>query len=180
MRRLAPFLLAAAVAAAVLWLRSDHGAGSLAWGAVDRDLAARYPGLPTTTPEALARRLDAPQPPVLLDARQPAEFAVSHLPGAQRVDPDATAAELADALANIDRQREIVVYCSVGVRSAGVAARLREAGFENVENLGGSIFRWANQGRPLVRDGQPVEVVHPYNAVWGRLLDPERRADVGR
>ena len=147
---------------------------------MDRDLSARYPGLPTTTPERLAERLGTPEAPVLLDARQPAEYAVSHLPGARRVDPDATAAELAEALGDVDRQREVVVYCSVGVRSGAVAERLREAGFEDVENLRGSIFRWANQGRPLVRDGQPVEVVHPYNAVWGRLLDPSRRADLGR
>ena len=180
MRRLVPFLLVAAAGAAVLWLRSDHGARALAWRGVDRELAARYPDLPTTTPGQLAARLDAPQPPVLLDARQPAEFAVSHLPGARRVDPDATAAALADTLADVGRQREIVVYCSVGVRSAAVAQRLRQAGFENVENLGGSIFRWANEGRPLVRDGRAVETVHPYNAVWGRLLDAPRRADVGR
>ena len=168
------------MAAAVLWLRSDHGPRWLAWRAVERDLAHRHPGLPTTTPEALARRLGSDRPPPLLDARTPAEFAVSHLPGARRVDPGATAAALADALAGTDRQREVVVYCSVGVRSARIAERLRRAGFENVENLGGSVFRWANQGRPLVRDGRPAETVHPYNAAWGRLLDPERRADLGR
>lgn len=178
MRRLVPFLLAAAVAVAVLWLQSDHGVRSLTWRAVDRDLAARYPGLPSTTPERLAARLAAPEPPLLLDARTPAEVAVSHLPGARRIDPDADAAGLAVVLGEVDPSREIVVYCSVGVRSARVAQRLRRAGFENVEALDGSIFRWANQGRPLVRAREPVEVVHPYNAVWGQLLDPSRRADL--
>ncbi len=178
MRRLAPWLLA--VAAAVLWLRSDVGARSLAWRAVDRDLAARYPDVPSIPPDVLAQRLASGAPPLVLDARTPAEVAVSHLPGAQRVDPDADVAALAAALDSVDRSREIVVYCSVGVRSAGVAERLRAAGFENVENLSGSIFRWANQGRPLVRDGQPVRTVHPYNAAWGRLLEPGLRADVPR
>ena len=40
------------------------------------------------------------------------------------------------------------------------------------------IFEWANEGRPVVRDGREVEAVHPYDAVWGRLLAPERRADL--
>jgi hypothetical protein len=45
-----------------------------------------------------------------------------------------------------------------------------------VQNLEGSIFQWANEHRPLVRDGQRETRVHPYNAVWGRLLAPEVRA----
>ncbi|PAP78867.1 hypothetical protein BSZ37_19095 [Rubrivirga marina] len=163
-----------------MWLwagRAAHRPGSLAWRAVDRDLAARFADVPTTTTAALAAHLaDSTVAPVLLDARTEAEYAVSHLPGAHRVDPDASAAELADALDGIDRQRSVVVYCSVGVRSGAVARRLQSAGFEHVENLAGSIFRWANEGRPLVRDGHPVEEVHPYDAVWGRLLDPGRRA----
>ena len=72
-----------------------------------------------------------------------------------------------------------MVYCSVGVRSAGVARRLRAAGFAEVENLEGSVFRWANEGRPLVAaGGAATDVVHPYDAAWGRLLRPERRADL--
>ncbi|MAQ93242.1 MAG: sulfurtransferase [Rhodothermaceae bacterium] len=180
MRLLRPLVLLAVAVGAVVWLRSDRAyrPDSLAWRAVDRDLAARFPDLPSTTTAALADRLDAPDPPLLLDARTEAEFAVSHLPGARHVDPDAEAGALAAALANVDPEREIVVYCSVGVRSATVTARLREAGFAHVENLRGSIFEWANEGRPVVRDGREVEAVHPYDAVWGRLLAPERRADL--
>ncbi len=46
-----------------------------------------------------------------------------------------------------------------------------------MQNLKGSIFQWANEGRPVVRDGEPVREVHPYDAVWGRLLDRDLRAD---
>lgn len=178
--RAVPFLLAVAVLGAALyaaWGRPDR-AGSLAWRAVARDLAARYPDLPTVTTAALAERLRQPTPPLLLDARTPAEAAVSRLPGARRVDPDASAASLAAALSDVDRAQEVVVYCSVGVRSARVASRLRQAGFRRVENLEGSIFRWANEGRPLVTgDGAPARTVHSYDAVWGRLLRPALRAD---
>ena len=172
-------LAAAGVAAALAW-GAPHRPGSLAWRAVDRDLAARFSDVPATTTAALAAQMERGRAPVLLDARTPAEFAVSHLPGARRVDPDADAQDLAAALAGVDRQRPVVVYCSVGVRSAGVARRLRRAGFAHVENLEGSVFRWANEGRPLVTaGGAPAETVHPYGGVWGRLLRPERRATAG-
>ena len=45
-------------------------------------------------------------------------------------------------------------------------------------NMEGSIFKWANEGRPVYRDGERVEKVHPYNETWGRLLDKARRASV--
>lgn len=115
-----------------------------------------------------------PRPaPVLLDVREPAEFARSHLPGAQGFPPGTPTAEL-DALA---RETPVVVYCSVGYRSAVCARRLQTAGFTDVRNLEGSIFQWANEGRPLVdATGGPAARVHPFNARWGRLLRPERRA----
>ncbi|MGH7937844.1 MAG: rhodanese-like domain-containing protein, partial [Bryobacteraceae bacterium] len=70
----------------------------------------------------------------------------------------------------------IVTYCSVGYRSAGMARRLHAAGFTRVQNLEGSIFEWANEHRPLVHDGKAATQVHPYDALWGRLLQPEVRA----
>ncbi len=109
--------------------------------------------------------------PILLDAREAAEFDVSHLAGARRVDPDRTDFGSLD----LDRSRRVVVYCSVGWRSGLLADRLRVAGFE-VYNLEGGVFQWANEGRPMVtRGGEVARRVHPYDAVWGRLLRPERR-----
>ena len=61
-------------------------------------------------------------------------------------------------------------------RSSRLAERLRQAGCTNVFNLDGSIFQWANEGRPLERDGRPVNEVHPYNKTFGQLLRPEHRA----
>ena len=181
MRRLPFALLTAALALGVgLWwaVGRQSRPESVAWRTVERDLQSRYPDVVTVSTDTLAAWLADPSrpAPVLLDVREPAEYAVSHLPGARRVDPDATAEQLRAVLDGTDGGRPVVVYCSVGVRSAGVAARLTEAGVADVRNLEGSIFRWANEGRPLVRDGQRVEEVHPYDAVWGRLLNPARRA----
>ena len=111
--------------------------------------------------------------PVLLDVRTPAEWEVSHLPGARRVDPQANAKTAAGDLA---KDAPIVTYCAVGYRSAAMAHRLRAAGYTQVQNLEGSIFQWANEHRPLVHGDERVTQVHPYTQGWGRLLAPEVRA----
>jgi len=148
---------------------------SIGWSMVDRLVESAAPNVPMITTDSLAQRLqDAGQErPVLLDARSAEEYAVSHLKGAQRVDPEATTFP---TLERLPRDAPIVVYCSVGVRSAKVAKRLRDHGFRRAVNLRGSIFRWANEGRPVVRDGTPVRAVHPYSRLWGTLLDDELHA----
>lgn len=142
---------------------------SLSWQAVHRLIETRYPDVPTLTTDSLATQLDdsTGKRPLLLDARAPEEYAVSHLRGARRVNPTA---EAYPALDTLSRDTPIVVYCSVGYRSAGVAKRLGQQGFSNVANLMGSIFQWANEGRPVYRRRERVSAVHPYDAAWGRLL----------
>jgi rhodanese-related sulfurtransferase len=114
---------------------------------------------------------------LLLDVRSEEEFTVSHLQGAVNVNPAATVESLKDtALRDVSKGEKIVTYCSVGVRSARLAERLQAAGFTGVHNLSGSIFRWANEGKPLYRGQSPAYTVHPYNQTWGQLLKPELRA----
>jgi rhodanese-related sulfurtransferase len=113
--------------------------------------------------------------PVLLDVRTPEEWNVSHLPGARRVDPGGSAESVA---AGLPKDTPIVTYCAVGYRSGETADRLRAAGFINVRNLEGSVFQWANEHRPLVREQERVSQVHPYNTFWGRLLNDDVRAPV--
>lgn len=142
----------------------------LGWAVIERAIAAEYPDTPTISAERLAERLDA-APPLLLDVRTPEEFAVSHLAGARRVDPGADA--LPPWLDGLDRGTPVVAYCSVGWRSAALVQRLRDGGFTDVANLRGSLFRWANEGRPVVRGDSTVREVHPYDRRWGRLLDAD-------
>lgn len=147
----------------------------LTWRAVQQMIATEYPDVPTTSTDALAKRLadTTAEKPVLLDARSQEEYTVSHLRGARRVEPGAEAYPSLDTLT---ADRPIVVYCSVGYRSAGVAQTLREQGFTNVFNLKGSIFRWANEARPVYRNGRRVEAVHPYDTSWGTLLEDSLHA----
>lgn len=134
------------------------------WPGIETHLRERYPGVSQLGLEAYEREhTDA----LLVDARTEEEYAVSHIPGAvHATTPAAVAAALRIAPAP-----EVVLYCSVGVRSSALADRLRRSLGVPVFNLAGSIFAWANSGRPLVRDGQAVHEVHPYDERWGRLLD---------
>jgi len=145
--------------------RGDDGAASR----LRPMISLRHPGIAWMRTEALAERLRAgtAEKPLLLDARSSDEYAVSHIAGATRVDPDGDALDPT----GIPRDTPIVVYCSVGYRSAAVVRRLDGAGFTRVYNLQGGIFEWANEGRPVERDGVVVHEVHPYSGVWGRMLD---------
>ena len=105
---------------------------------------------------------------LILDAREPEEYQVSHLRGAQHIGFDDR--DLS-ALDTIDRLRPILVYCSVGYRSGIVAEELLDMGFEQVYNMYGGIFEWVNQGYPIIdREGQPTDRVHAYSRKWGVWL----------
>lgn len=147
----------------------------LAWSTVLESIRQEYPSVPQITTDSLASWLADPSAtqPLLLDVREPAEYAVSHLPGAIRVSPDGSGGQ---ALAGLDKDTPIVTYCSVGYRSSALAQRLRETGYTNVVNLEGSLFRWANEGRPVYRDAARTSQVHPYNALWGTLLKNDLHA----
>ena len=139
------------------------------WPELKQDLRRRFPDVVWIGVEELAARLErAVEPPLLLDVRSDAEFDVSHLPGALHT-PDRASA-LA-ALEDVPRDREVVLYCAVGYRSAKLARELRGDGFTDLRNLEGSIFEWANTGHVVVKDGVPVARVHPWNEEWGALLD---------
>ncbi|MDQ6622594.1 MAG: rhodanese-like domain-containing protein [Verrucomicrobiota bacterium] len=150
-------------------------AQGLGWSFVNWKVRHDFPGVHRIEPAELAAWLNDREraQPVLLDVRTRAEFEVSHLHGARWIDPNASAASV-----ELPKDEPIVTYCSVGYRSGAFAKKLQEAGFTQVENMSGSIFQWANEGRPVERDGRRVEKVHPYNKVWGKLLKPELRAAV--
>ena len=106
---------------------------------------------------------------IILDAREPAEFAVSHIPGALYCGYDGFNSRLLDSL---DKSRPVVVYCSIGYRSEKIARKLQKAGFSKVSNLYGSIFEWVNRGYPVTdSSGQVTPRLHTYNRAWGRWVN---------
>ena len=129
----------------------------------------RFPAVRQLSTKELADWLaDTNKPaPLLIDARTEKEFAVSRLQNARHLESVAQVKSAATSNA-----QPIVVYCSVGYRSSALAEKLQQAGFTHVVNLEGSIFAWANEGRPVYRGTNAVHEVHPYNSKWGQLLDP--------
>lgn len=107
--------------------------------------------LPGVTPGEVAARLREATPPVLLDVREPEEFVgeLGHVAGSLLVPLDALERRLPKLLGYCDR--EVVVICRAGARSASAGAILRRAGFTHVLNLSGGMLQWIREGLPVQR-----------------------------
>lgn len=149
----------------------------VAFEAIRRLTARKFPDVQWIDRADLARWREDPgrTQPLVLDARTAAEYEVSHLRDAVYIDPGRPSLRPLRGRAKND---PIVVYCSVGYRSARVAHWLAGQGYTNVQNLSGSIFQWANEDRPVFRDGRPALQIHPYDRRWGLLLESRYRAPV--
>ncbi len=175
-RRITKILISSSLIIAGL-LPHAASSESIGWRLIKKSIRIQFPSVAEISTQSLAEWLTDQDrdKPLLLDTRASEEFAVSRLPGA------ITAPSLEDALkalVNVAKDYPIVAYCSVGYRSAKLVEKLQSKGFVNVYNLEGSIFEWVNSGRPVYRDHEEVFVVHPYNSVWGRLLDEQYHFDV--
>ncbi len=94
----------------------------------------------------LAARLERKEPIFLLDVREPHEWAISRLEGA-RLTP---LGEIGRQVDDLPRDRDIVVFCKGGVRSAKAAIKLQEAGFTRVLSLAGGINGWSEEVDPTI------------------------------
>ena len=119
-----------------------------------QDLVAEARGrIEEIAPGQLAAKGDC----ILIDVREPAEYAQGHLPGAINLPRGvlefqihahpAMACTTSQALAVADR--ELVLYCLTGGRSALAADSLQALGFTRVRSLAGGLTAWRNAGHPL-------------------------------
>jgi len=108
----------------------------------------------TIAPLALGQRLEAGDAELLvLDVRSVAEFDEGHLPGAINIPHDAIGERIGE-LGTPD-ERDVVVYCRSGRRTALALAVLKEAGFSRLFHLEGDYLRWSEESRPLIRAPAP-------------------------
>lgn len=125
------FLVAAAVVsgAMLLWPMVRRGGG----GASVNTLEATQ----------MINRQDA----LLLDVREPAEYAQSHILNARGV----PLAQLEARVGELDKFKDkpVIVYCASGTRSSAAAAVLSKHGFSNVVNLSGGLVAWQQAGLPV-------------------------------
>ncbi len=99
------------------------------------------------TPEEALEEIKAGGDFVLLDTREPHEYAEAHLEGAKLVPP----AEVAEQIGDIapDTSQRLLVYCRSGNRSARAVHQLEGLGYDNVVNISGGIVEWQEKDLPV-------------------------------
>ena len=146
----------------------------LKWSDVLTEIRTRTPDVDHWTTAELARRIEQGDDLILIDVRASEEYAVSHLRHAISV-PENDVKALKKLADEFDQQT-LVLYCSVGYRSALAAQKLHNQGVTNVANLEGSLFKWANEDRPLFRGEVLTHNIHPFNSTWSQLIDSTNTA----
>jgi sulfur-carrier protein adenylyltransferase/sulfurtransferase len=102
-------------------------------------------GIPQLSVKDLKRRMDAGENLFVLDVREPFEYKIANIGG--KLIPQG---EVPQRLAEIDRDREIIVQCKSGGRSQRIAEFLKQSGYPRVANLSGGILAWSDQIDPSV------------------------------
>lgn len=87
----------------------------------------------------------AERPYHVLDVREPMEWAVGHVPGAQLI----ALGDVRERVAEVPRDRDVAVICEAGVRSSSAASILQAAGITEVFNVVDGTGGWRASGRPL-------------------------------
>jgi rhodanese-related sulfurtransferase/glyoxylase-like metal-dependent hydrolase (beta-lactamase superfamily II) len=117
----------------------DRVAGYLAEGMLALtgrpDLVA---GTERVSPEELAEELHQAAPPFVLDVRAPRECGQTRIAGSVNIPLN----QLPARIAEVPRDRRVVVHCAAGYRSAIAASLLRQQGFENLADLAGGMQAW--------------------------------------
>jgi adenylyltransferase/sulfurtransferase len=114
-------------------------------GAVSDEASAAVVGSTITSPE-LKGWLDAGKSIELVDVREPAEWEIVRIPGARLV-PKGDILSGA-ALSTLPQDKQIVLYCKSGVRSAEALAAVKAAGFKDAVHVQGGVVSWVRQVDP--------------------------------
>jgi sulfur-carrier protein adenylyltransferase/sulfurtransferase len=110
------------------------------------DDAARAATGSTITPAELRALLDSGKKLALIDVREPVEWDINHIDGAQLIPKSLISS--GEGLAKLPHDRKAVLYCKTGVRSAEALAAVKKAGFADAVHLQGGIVAWAQQMQP--------------------------------
>ncbi len=106
--------------------------------------SAACASVPSISARDLVRELAGPSPPCLVDVREEGEFARGSLPGSLHL----PLGEVATGAARLPRDRDLVVFCSVGPRGSRAAELLAASGLDRVRNLTGGLAAWRDEVDP--------------------------------
>jgi adenylyltransferase/sulfurtransferase len=105
-----------------------------------------HTGIPEITPAEVKKKMDAHEPFVLIDVREPHEYQICRIPGSRLI----PLGEVPKRMNELDSADEIVVHCKSGMRSAKAVDLLMKSGFLKIHNLKGGILAWSDQVDPSV------------------------------
>jgi rhodanese-related sulfurtransferase len=91
------------------------------------------------TPRELAEKMKSGNAPIIIDVREPFEYAYAHIEGAQ-LKP---LGEIQSWATELDKEQEYVLQCHTGSRSFQATYMLERMGFKKVVNLAGGIDAWS-------------------------------------
>jgi len=100
-----------------------------------------------TTVDQIKSRLDREDKFTLIDVREESEYAADHLPGAIHLGKGIIERDIEERFPDLNR--EMVLYCGGGFRSALSADNLQKMGYTNVISMDGGIREWREKGYPL-------------------------------
>ena len=103
-------------------------------------------GIPQLGVKQLKQRMDGGEDIFILDVREPYEYQIAQIGGKLIPQND-----VPQRLADIPRDREIVVQCRSGARSQKIAEFLKQSGYQQVVNLAGGILAWSDEIDPKVQ-----------------------------
>ena len=119
------------------------------------------------TPVNLKSAVALPAPPLLVDVREYPEFAGGHLAGSRLI----SLAQLETRAQELPKDREIVLICRTGRRSAEAAEKLGRRGFDKLGQLEGGVMSWQKAGLPLEREAHaPWAIERQVRLVAGLLI----------
>ena len=126
---------------------TNRGVADMPWA-----MLTSAPSVPEISVDAVESR---PPGTMLLDVREPEEYAHGHIPGSINLPQS----DLASQLNDLPRDHAVWIVCQAGLRSRRAAQYLKQMGFEQVVSVQGGTSAWQDAGKPLAvgetRDEKP-------------------------
>jgi rhodanese-related sulfurtransferase len=120
-------------------------------------LIKKYPKIPNIE----VKQLGSSIPYILVDVREQKEIEISIIPGA------ITKQEF-ELKKETYKNKMIIPYCTIGLRSTIYTEKLLKEGF-NAKNLKGGILSFAHAGFQFLKDGKETKEVHVFGEAWDLL-----------
>ncbi|XP_066936848.1 uncharacterized protein [Clytia hemisphaerica] len=150
-----------------------------------KTIRSRFPKvnqISTNCFEELLLQKESEETVLVVDVRERQEQSISSLENAVFISPNNQNMDKILCLIESKPISNVVAFCSMGYRSCEFVQKLYKCldtskrSSITLYNLEGGLFKWANENKRIVDDkGMETSFVHPYNVVWGKFLEYDKR-----